>query len=279
MGEILHFPHDVDANPVAWREAGEGPVVLFLHGLGGSRLAWEPQLMSLSDRWRCVAWDMPGYGASLVSEGPLTFPSLAEAAVRLLDTLNAHKAALVGLSMGGMVGLHIAINHPDRLSSLVVLSSSPAFGFDGSTDADEWTAERLAPLEAGATPEDIAPSVLRSVAGPQVMQSVIDEAAAAMARISSRSLSAAVHCLTTHNVVRELHEISVPTLVAVGSEDKETPVSYSHFLADHIPGALYAELSGIGHLSNLEAPKELNRLLREFLSVSTVPDDRQPGVE
>ena len=272
-------PRDIDATPVAWREAGDGPVVLFLHGLGGTRTTWEPQLSDLSDRWRCVAWDMPGYGASASLTGQLTFPGLAEAAVRLLDVLGADRATVVGLSMGGMVGLHTALDFPDRVSSLVLIDSSPAFGFDGSTDSNDWVAERIEPLEAGVTPAEIAPVVLRSVAGPQAPQSVIDEAAAAMSRIPADGLRAAIRCLTTHDVVDRIDGVAAPTLVAVGDQDTETPPAYSRYLADNIPGARYVELPDAGHLSNLEAPEELNRLLRGFLPLATVPANQRGGPE
>ena len=79
-------PRDVDG-PIAWREAGEGPVVVLLHGLGGSRTAWEPQLATCRRRRRVVAWDLPGYGASAPLAGPLTFDGLADAVARLLDAV------------------------------------------------------------------------------------------------------------------------------------------------------------------------------------------------
>ena len=271
VAEMGDQPHDVDVTPVAWREAGAGPVVLFLHGLGGSRTAWEPQLAELSDCCRCVAWDMPGYGASNAPSGPLTFEMLAEAAVGLLDRLNSERAVIVGLSLGGMVGLHLAINHPDRVAGLVLLDSSPAFGFDGLTDSDDWIAQRLAPLDAGETPAKIAPEILRSVAGEGASETVIEEAAMAMARIPTKGLAAAVRCLTTHNVVKDLDRITTPTLVIVGDQDTETPPTYSRFLAENIANADYVEIPGIGHLSNLEAPNEVNRLLRGFVPLATLP--------
>jgi len=266
-------PHDVDASPVAWREAGAGEVVLFLHGLGGSRTAWDPQLVSLAGSWRCVAWDMPGYGASRPGPVPLTFTALADAAADLLDTLGATAVPVVGLSMGGMIALHLALRYPGRVSSLALLDTSPAFGLDGTTDPGAWAALRLGPLERGETPADMAPRVLRSVAGPQAPEAVITEAVAAMARIPSSGLAAAVRCLPSHDVRDRLGEIGCPTLVVVGELDAETPPAYSLHLANGIPGAGYAEIPGAGHLSNLEAPDEVNALLAGFLSTTTLSTD------
>lgn len=266
-------PVDVNEAPIAWREAGVGDTILFLHGLGGSRTAWEPQLESLGRSHRCVAWDMPGYGKSQPGDDPLTFAVLADSAASLLDTLGAYRASVVGISMGGMVAMHLALRHPDRVGSLVLLDSSPAFGLDGTTDAGEWADLRLEPLARGETPTDIAPRVLRSVAGPQADDAVIAEAVEAMARIPSAGLAAAVRCLPSHDVRDALQDIRCPTLVAVGDQDSETPPSYSRHLANGIPGARYEEIRGAGHLSNLEKPDDVNSLVAEFLAATTLPSN------
>ena len=255
---------DVDASPVAWREAGEGPVVVFLHGLGGSRTAWEPQLAALADDFRCVAGDLPGYGASPPLDGPLTFPALADAVVGLLDTLGVERAPLVGLSLGGMIALHTALERPDRVSGLVLLDTSPAFGLDG-TDPDEWQAARLTPLDAGLTPADVAEDVLRSVTGAGFGGEALDQGVAAMARIPSEGLRAVIDLLPTHDVRARLGEISAPTLVVVGEHDAETPPAYSEALAAGIPDARLEIVAGAGHLTNLEQPEAVNRLLAGFL--------------
>ena len=91
---------DMDG-PLAWRERGRGAPVVFLHGLGGSRTSWEPQLAGLSAGFRCIAWDMPGYGASAPIQ-PLTFAGIADAVARLLDKAGVDRAHLVGESFGGM---------------------------------------------------------------------------------------------------------------------------------------------------------------------------------
>lgn len=255
---------DVDGAPVAWREAGDGPVVVFLHGLGGSRTAWEPQLAALAGDFRCVAWDLLGYGASPPPGSPLTFPALADAVAGLLDTLGVEQAPLVGLSLGGMVALHTALAHPDRTGGLVLLDTSPAFGLDG-TDPDEWRAARRAPLDAGLGPGDFAEDVLRSVAGPSLTGHPLDQAVTAMARIPADGLRAVIDLLPSHDVRNRLGEITAPTLVVVGEHDAETPPAYSEALAAGIPDARLEVVAGAGHLTPAEAPEAVNRLLAEFL--------------
>ena len=253
---------DVDG-PVAWRERGAGEPVVFLHGLGGSRTSWAPQLAGLSDEFRCIAWDMPGYGAS-APVAPLTFAAIADAVARLLDTAAVERAHLVGESFGGMHALHTALRHPDRVDRLVLANTSPAFGLDG-TDPDAWRAARLAPLDDGLTPADIAEQVLTSVAGPGLSADMLAMRVAGFARIPAAGLRAAVECLPAHNVLDRLAEITSPALVIAGGLDAETPVAYATALAEGLPDAELVVLDGIGHLAVSEAPDTFNRLVRDFL--------------
>jgi 3-oxoadipate enol-lactonase len=255
---------DVDAAPVAWREAGSGPLVLFLHGLGMTRTGFDPQLEALAERYRCVAWDMPGYGASPPLAAPLSFPRLADAVAGLIDALGEDGAHVAGLSLGGQLALHTALRHPRRVRSLALLDSSPAFGLDG-TDPEAWKRLRLDALDAGQTPASMAEPVLRSVMAPGVADGALAAAVASMARISAGGLRAAVDFLPTHDVRARLGEVSAPTLVLVGEYDEETPLSYARALAAGIPGALLQIIPAAGHVSNLEAPEPVNAALRAHL--------------
>ena len=253
---------DVDG-PLAWRERGDGPPVVFLHGLGGSRTSWEPQLEGLSDTFRCIAWDMPGYGASAPAE-PLTFAAVADSVARLLDAAGAERAHLAGESFGGMHALHTALRHPDRVDRLVLAGTSPAFGLDG-TDADAWRAARLAPLDAGLAPADIAEEVLTSIGGPALRDDLLAMRVAGFARIPAEGLRSAVECLPSHDLRDCLAEITAPALVVVGELDAETPPSYARALAEGLPEAELLVIEGVGHLAVSEAPQTFNRLARDFL--------------
>lgn len=250
--------------PIAWRESGDGRLVLFLHGLGGARRAWDRQLTGLAGRYRCVAWEQPGYGASPPCE--FTFHDLADLAVGLLDRLGAERADLVGLSMGGMVAMHTAVRHPTRIRSLALLDTSPAFGFDGVTTPEAWIASRFAPLEEGLTLAELGPQVMRAIMAPGTTEAVVAEGATPMATISEVGFRAAVRCLVTHDVRARLGEIAVPTLVAVGEHDEETPRSYAEALANGIAGARLEVIAGAGHIPPTERPDATNALLAAFLS-------------
>lgn len=248
---------------IAWRESGAGRPVLFLHGLGGTRISWGPQLRGLSSRFRCIAWDMPGYGdsAPLV---PLTYRSIADQLVDFLDTLQIERADLVGLSFGGMHALHTAIAHPDRVGRMVLADTSPAFGMDGTT-RDEWVEARFAPLNNGQTVGDIAETVVDAITAVQLNGQVREETVTAFSQIGSPGFRAAVECLPTNNIRGQLQSISHPSLVIVGELDEETPVSYAQALADGLVNAQIEVLDGVGHLSPAEDPDRFNQLVGRFL--------------
>ena len=206
---------------------------------------------------------MPGYGVSAPME-PLTFAAIADSVARLLDAVGAQRAHLVGESFGGMHALHTALRHPDRIGRLVVANTSPAFGLDG-TDPSDWSAARLAPLDAGLTPGDIAEDVLTAIAGPDLSPDLLAMRIAGFARIPVAGLRAAIECLPTHDLRDRLGEIASPALVVAGECDAETPVAYSRILADGLPRAELVVLDGVGHLGVSEAPHTFNRLVGDFL--------------
>lgn len=255
----------------AWRERGHGELVIFLHGLGGSRTAWDAQLATCSSRWRASAWDMPGYGAATpLPDEPLTFRALAEAASTWIGEMGAQRAHVVGISMGAMVAQHLAAWHPERVRSLTLLSSSPKFGMDGTT-VERWRTARLAPLDAGWEPVEFAERVLRGIAGPHLTEVAYESQRAAMARVTGAALRRSIECLVTHDATALLPTIPAPTLVMVGELDQETPLAYSQYLVDHLPNARLAVVPGAGHLLNAEAPEQVNRLLAEHLTAVEAP--------
>lgn len=248
---------DVDGERFGWREAGAGDLIVLLHGLGGSRISWEPQLAALSAHHRVVAWDLPGYGASAPLPDSVTFPALAHAATDWIAALHDGPAHVVGISMGAMIAQYLAAWHPEYVRSLTLLSASPAFGLDG-TSPQKWQAARLAPLAAGQQPADFADRVLRSIAGPHIDPAALDSQVRAMARISGAALQASIECLITHDARPLLAGITAPTLVMVGELDAETPPAYAHVLSEGIPHAWLQVVPGVGHLLNVEAPDVVN---------------------
>lgn len=258
-------PRDHELDGFAWREQGEGRLVLFLHGLGGSRVSWEPQLDAIGRHRRAVAWDMPGYGAAApLPDDPPTFAALAAAAARCITVLGEPAAHVVGISMGGMIAQYLAAWHPECVRSLTLLSTSPAFGLDG-TDPAAWASARLAPLDEGLQPADYAPRVVDALAAPDAAASAKAGQVAAMARVPAVALRRSIAVLPTHDSRALLPGIQAPTLVMVGSLDRETPPSYSEQLVALLPHATLQVVPGAGHLLNAEAPVQVNDAILRHL--------------
>lgn len=251
---------------VAWRESGSGQPLVFLHGLGGTRIAWGAQLRGLSGQFRCIAWDMPGYGDSSPLE-PLTYSGIAGRVIELLDAVGIDRATLVGLSFGGMHALHTALEYPTRVARLVLADSSPAFGIDG-TDRSEWISDRLDPIDAGGTPGDAADVIVDAITHVRLEGEIREETVGSFHRISATGFRAAVMCLPDNDVRARLGEITQPSLVVVGDHDLETPLPYAQLLADGIPNATLRIVAGAGHLSPAEAPEQFNRMLQTFLNAT-----------
>ena len=261
---------DVDGKHFGWREttsASDRPVVVLLHGLSGSRLSWEPQLVGLGARYRVAASDLPGYGVSAPLAERVTFSGLANAVARFADEIGATRVHLVGISFGGMIAQYAAAAYPERVASLALLSTSPKFGLDGTTP-EAWRAARLAPLDAGQEPIDFADVVLRSIGGPSITPDALAGQKAAMARVSGAALRTSIDCLVAHDSRPILRDIVAPTRVVVGELDNETPVAYSRYLADHILGARLSIIAGAGHLVNVECPAAVNAVLADHVDRS-----------
>ncbi len=264
---------DMSSERFAWREAGsaDSPTVLLLHGLGGSRLSWDPQLAALSSSFRVVAWDLPGYGdapALLDGDAPavLTFGLLVGAVSDLIHDLGCQRVHLAGISFGGMIAQYVAIHRPDLVRSLSLLATSAKFGQDG-TNPGVWRATRLAQLDEGKQPADFADAVLSRLAGPSITPLAMAQQRAAMSRISADALRRSLDCLLTHDSRSQLAAITAATQCLVGDLDEETPVSYAQYLAEHIPGARLEIIAGAGHLLNAEAPVIVNELLAGFVAL------------
>ena len=126
-----------------YKERGSGPPLVWLHGIGGNQDSFDAQLSHFSRSWRCVVWDMPGYGNSPAPE-ELSFEMMADSVATLLEHLGESQAVVLGHSMGGMVAQMVALRHPNRVRALVLAASPAAFGKPGSDFAEKFLAQRLA---------------------------------------------------------------------------------------------------------------------------------------
>ena len=245
-------------------EKGDGDVILFLHGVGGGAYSWMPQINSFGMRYKAAAWNMPGYGRSKLC-AKMTFPQLRDSLLSLMDEQEWEKVHLVGHSMGGMVAQELAVDHEDRLLSLTLSATSPAFGNPGGDFQKKFVAARLAPLAEGKTMGDLAKDLVRTMMSPDADPYGQQLAFDCMSDVTEETYRAAIECIVTFEQRANLPNISLPTLVLAGELDNNAPVPMMKKMASKIPDARFERLSGLGHLANLEDPQAFDAVLSDFL--------------
>ncbi|MBX9844746.1 MAG: alpha/beta hydrolase [Xanthobacteraceae bacterium] len=243
---------------------GQGRPVVFLHGLGGSSRSWEPQLRNMGDRYHCIAPDLPGYGAS-PETSPMSFSAWSDALARLLDAMRLDRVVLVGHSLGGMLAQEFMIDHPARVSKLLLSCTRPAFGRKDGNFQKEFIAARLKKLEEGGTMRDVAEEAAPTLFSPSAGREAIDSAVVTMAQVPEKTYRAALDCLVAFDRKEALARIEVPTLLLSAEHDRAAPPLVMERMAERIPHARHASMSGLGHLPNIEAPERFDREVTAFI--------------
>jgi len=244
---------------------GSGPMVLFLHGIGGNRTNWHPQLPVLAPRYTACAWDARGYGLSDDYEGELDFGDFSDDLCRLLDRFEVDKAHLCGLSFGGRVAQDFWPRHPDRVATLTLCDTHRGFAHFSDEKRREFIRLRKEPLVNGGEPKDIAVPVAKSLAGPNASKESFDALVDSMSRLHKESYIKTIEASALAGNHGELADIRAPTHVIVGSEDRLTTPEMCRELAGMIPGARFTVIEEAGHLVNIEKPAEFNATAIAFV--------------
>jgi 3-oxoadipate enol-lactonase len=244
-------------------EAGSGPAVLLIHGLGWDHSLWNPTLERFSSRYRMIAADTRGHGLTDKPDGPYDMAMFARDYAALADALGLTRVCVIGLSQGGMVAQNLALLRPDLVSTLVLVSTS----CKSDPSLRDNMEARIAALDQ-AGPEAAAGIAAESIFSPGWRAAN----AAALARfVKWRSampmapLNSATRALYDFNLSGDLPRISAPTLVVAGEEDVLTRPKGMEEIAALIPGAEYRLIANSGHMIPVEQPERLAALLAEFL--------------
>ncbi|MFE6887937.1 3-oxoadipate enol-lactonase [Streptomyces sp. NPDC057694] len=245
MSRLLH--HHAEGSPTA-------PPLLLGPSLGTSLALWDQVAPELSTAHRVVRWDLPGHGGSdadLIEAGA-TVGDLAELVLALADELGIGRFAYAGVSLGGAVGLHLAVHHPERVGSLAVLCSSAHFGGPGPW---QERAELVRREGTGGVAES-APTrwFTPGFSAPRLVQDNRDA--------SPEAYAACCDALAAFDLRDRLRDITVPTLLIAGRDDPATPPAHLREIADAVRGAELVELSGASHLAVAERPEAVLGLLR-----------------
>lgn len=268
---------NIHGHDVGYRDVGDGPVLLLLHGIAGSSRAWREVMPALAGEYRMVAPDLIGHGESAKPMGDYSLGAFASGLRDLLGVLGIERATIVGQSFGGGVAMQLAYQHPEVCERLVLVDSGglgrevspllraitlplaeyvlpvvfPAFVRDRGDAVSRFLHERG--IRSGRAAEmwlayrSLTESDNRR-AFVRTMRSVIDPGGQTVSAMDRLYLAAAV-----------------PTMIVWGEDDPIIPVSHAHAAHEAIQGSRLEILEGVGHFPHVEAPERFVALLREFL--------------
>jgi len=256
---------DIAGRAIAWREAGQGPALVMLHGIGGASASWEYQLTHFADRYRVIAWDMPGYGGSSGLAGAA--PGVDEyvsALVALLDALGETKIHILGQSVAALIAARFAARHPERTWSFIFAHGLTGFGGLSAAERETARAGRLEVFDA-LGPMRFAYEKGPAIMSPSVSDEAREKAVGIMAQIKPAGFHQAVEMLAAANFFADAPKITAPSLVLCGADDPVAPEALCRSVVAALPQAVFHLLPGVGHYAALENPSLFNKALEEFL--------------
>lgn len=224
------------------------PILLFIHGAGGTSKVWENQTKFFSN---AVAIDLPGHFAG---EGKKTIEEYVEAVKKFCDRNGLKNFVIIGHSMGGAIALKFALDNQEYLRAMVLVCTGAKL--------------RVAPIifetlkNNHAQAVDLVANLVLSDEAPDEIKAKVKEE---MKNISPNVVYGDFEACDKFNVMDRLKEIKVPTLIVCGSKDKLTPLKYAEYLRDNIPNSKLEIIAEAGHMAMLEKPDEFNMKLEKFI--------------
>jgi 3-oxoadipate enol-lactonase len=267
---VPHIP--VPGTELHYERAGQGEPLLLIQGMSANRLAWGPPFFDLVENsFECISFDNRGTGLSSPATEPFSIAEMAMDAVDLLDALEIQSAHVFGVSMGGMIAQELALGHPERIRTLTL--GCTYCGGPGSRlmDPDDFhpLVEALAACDEQLGLRlmwemNLSPG-FRAVKGRHAEFSALSEARP----IRQPTIALQLQAIGNHDTSERLYEISAPTLIVHGTDDRILPVENALLLSLGIPSARLELLDGMAHMFWWEDPARAVELLRDHALVAS----------
>jgi 3-oxoadipate enol-lactonase len=246
------------------------PVLVLGNSIGTARGLWDRQVRPLGRHFRLLRYEFRGHGgpggASPAPPGPYTIADLGTDVLALLNSRGIDRAAYCGVSLGGMVGMWLAANAPERITSLALCCTSAYL-----PPASMWT-ERAAKVRAEGMASISGAAPARWFT-PEFARRDPESVAAVVAMLESTDPEGYAGCseaIAAMDLRPALPSITAPTLVVAGADDPATPPWHGAVIARAVPGARLAVLRGTSHLANYQAPAEVSATLLSHLLPTAV---------
>lgn len=265
---------------------GDGPPLLFLHGLGGLWQNWLLNIPAFMGTHRVIAPDLPGFGRSEMPSGRISIQGYARVIDELCRELGVDGPVIVGNSMGGFVGAEVALAFPTRVARLVLVSAA-GLSVEHMKKEPLLTLARIWAATATRTGARADPVVRRARLRRVALQTVvrypeklsIPLTAELVAGSGTPGFVGGLDAILSYKIRERLSEIEVPTLIVWGRNDILVPVSDASTFEELIGANAHAVIfEDTGHLSMLERPSRFNALLADFIAGSETPESGVPGV-
>lgn len=237
------------------------PALVLSNSLGTTQELWQRQLHELASVFRVLTYDHPGHGASELPVEPCTVETLARDLLALLDELGLERVSVAGVSLGGMVGMALALDAPERVERLVLSCTSAYLG-----PPEGWV-ERAGLVRAEGI-EAIADTVVGRWFTPDFARDEPDVVARFRAMLVATPPEGYARCceaVGAWDARERISAISVPTLVVAGADDPATPLEHADLVAARIRGARLLVLERAAHLANVERADTFTRAVLEHL--------------
>jgi len=241
---------------------GDGPPVLFVHGLGSSTRDWELQVPAFAERYRVITVDVRGHGQSDKPPSPYSIKQFSEDVAAFIRALNIAPTHVVGLSMGGMIAFQLGADHPDLVRSLVIVNSAPSFKPRGLKEKLQAQQRLLLVRLFGMKKVG---EVLSRRMFPKPEQAPIRETfVRRWAENDQRAYLASMKAILKFDISDRVGEIIAPTLI-VSADDDYIPVAAKEAVAARMPDARVVVIPDSRHGLPVEKPEEFNQVALGFL--------------
>jgi 3-oxoadipate enol-lactonase len=237
------------------------PVLVLSNSLGTTQQLWERQLPALAERFRVLTYDHPGHGSSSLPDEPCTVGRLARDLLALVDELEVERFSLCGLSLGGMVGMALALEAPERVERLALACTSAYVG-----PPDGWSERARIVRTEGVT------AIVDGVVGRWFTPELERDEPETVARfremlgaIPAEGYARCCEALGAWDARDRIRAIAAPVLVVAGEDDPATPVEHAELLASGIAGSRLVLLERAAHLANVERAEQFTEAVLEHL--------------
>lgn len=249
-----------------YETAGDGPPILFLHGLGMGRQVWTPIVQALQHQFRCIRLDMVGFGEHTPPQELklIAFETWVNQIQEVIQTLSLTKIHLVGHSLGSLVALAFAAQHPSHALSVTAISTFPEFG-PALTDAFEQRARKVEQAGMAGVINDMIQSGF-SAEMRKNQPEIIETYRQIVSQNTSFQYALACRSVANVSIRPLLHQVTAPVQTIVGLNDKVIPPSLSESVCEMVRECKrYTALKDCGHQILLEKPVEVAKIIFDFL--------------